>query len=309
MPVTKISAYLFLFCMLTGLPGVGFADYFMRVSLLGTGSPRVDPDRSGPAVLVEAGGSFLLFDAGRGVVLRLAQLDIPVAQINPVFLTHLHSDHIFALDDLWITGWIYQRPQPLSVYGPVGTGAFVMEMQQAFAYDVAVRNQHSGLDESSAQVVAVEIEPESGVAYSKNGVSVSAFLVDHGSVEPAFGYKIDFGNRSVVISGDTTYSENLIEHARGVDLLVHEVFAAHPDVLEKNARLREVERYHTNPAQLLRILHETQPRLTVLTHVILVGVKQAALVRHLQDGYPGEVHVGQDLMRLEVGSDVKILPY
>lgn len=278
----------------------------MFVSLLGTGSPRLEPDRSGPAVLVEAGGELLLFDAGRGVVQRLAQLDIPIAELNRVFLTHLHSDHISALDDLWLTGWIYQRSQPLSVYGPAGTKVFAQELSEAFAYDVALRNQYSGLDRNAARLVANEIKP--GVVYSGNGVRVTAFLVNHRPVDPAYGYRIDFGDRSVVISGDTTYSENLVDHARGVDLLIHEIFAAHPDLLEKNPRLQKVERYHTNPTQLLRVLHEARPKLAVLTHIILVGVRQDALIQRLQDEYTGKVHMGEDLMRLEVGSNVKVLP-
>ena len=304
MCMLKVSVHLLLFCLLTVFPGVGFTDYFMRVSLLGTGTPRMEPDKFGQAILVEAGGSFLLFDAGRGLVLRLAQLDIPITEINPVFLTHLHSDHIFALDDLWLTGWVYQRPKPLSVHGPTGTRAFVEGLQQAFAYDVALRNQHSGLDSKAAHLVATEIQP--GVVYSENGVMVTAFSVNHGPVDPAYGYRVDFGDRSVVISGDTTYSENLVEHAQGVDLLVHEIFAAHPDFLENNPRLRKVESYHTNPEQMLRVLHETKPKLAILTHAILVGTKEEVLIQYLQDEFPGKVHMGKDLMSLDVGSDVKI---
>ena len=279
----------------------------MLVSLLGTGSPRMEPDRSGPAVLVEAGGKFLLFDAGRGVVQRLAQLDMPITELNQVFLTHLHSDHISALDDLWLTGWIYQRSQPLAVYGPAGTKAFVQELQKVFAYDVTLRNQYSGLDRNAAKLVANEIKP--GVVYSENGVRVTAFLVNHRPVDQAYGYRIDFGDRSVVVSGDTTYSENLVDHARGVDLLIHEIFAARPDLLEKNPRLRKIERYHTSPAQMSRVLRETRPKLTVLTHIILAGVRQNVLIQRLQDEYTGEVHMGEDLMRLEVGSNVKVLRF
>ena len=102
--MSRISIYLLLFCILSVFPTAGFSD-FMLVSLLGTGSPRMEPDRSGPAVLVEAGGKFLLFDAGRGVVQRLAQLDMPITELNQVFLTHLHSDHISALDDL-VAYWV-----------------------------------------------------------------------------------------------------------------------------------------------------------------------------------------------------------
>ena len=307
MHTPKFCLHLLLIWILFILPDIGFTDHFMRVSLLGTGSPRMQPDKSGPAVLVEAGGSILMFDAGRGAVLRLTQLDIPITEINSIFLTHLHADHIFALDDLWLTGWIYQRPVPLSVYGPTGTEAFIQGLQQAFAYDVSIRNRYSGLDKGRAQPIVHEITP--GMVYSENGVRVTAFSVDHEPIHPAYGYRIDFGNRAIVISGDTTYSENLVKHSRGVDLLVHEIFAAHPDWIARNPRLQKIEQYHTNPAQLLRVLRETRPKLTVLTHMILVGIREDALVQDLQSEYFGRILLGEDLMRLNVGSEIEVLPF
>lgn len=299
----RVFACLLSCCVLLAVPLTAQAD-FMRVTLLGTGSPRVDTDRAGPAVLVEAGGKALLFDAGRSVVPRLAQLGMHVAKIDTVFLTHLHSDHLFALDDLWITGWVYQRPLPLTVYGPAGTSSFAEGLEQAFAYDIAVRNQYAGLDKDAIRLVTHEIEP--GVVYSKDRIRVTAFLVDHGVVTPAYGYRIDFGDRSVVISGDTTYSETLVAHARGTDLLIHDIFAARSDLLEKNPRLRRIERYHTNPEQMVRILNEARPRFAVTTHVILAGVDPDAVVRDLRERYAGEIHMGEDLMQFEIGNQVRI---
>lgn len=304
--MSRIFVCLLSFYALLAFPGAGLAE-FMRVSLLGTGSPRIDTERAGPSVLVEVGGKNLLFDVGRGLVQRLAQHEMPIAELNTVFLTHLHSDHIFALDDLWITGWVYQRPQPLTVYGPAGTADLAEGLGQAFAYDIAVRSQYSGLDKNGVRLVANEIGP--GVVYSQDRVKVTAFLVDHGAVTPAYGYRIDFGDRSVVISGDTTYSENLVAHAQGADVLIHEIFAANPELLEKNPRLQRIERYHTNLEQMSRILNEARPKLTVLTHVILAGMSRDAVMRRLRKIYAGEVHMGEDLMRFEIGSSVKVLPF
>lgn len=299
--IQLLIAYLLLIA-----PVAVFADY-MRVTLLGTGSPRPDVSRSGPAVLVEAGGKYLLFDAGRGVVDRLNQLDIPASEIHQVFLTHLHSDHISALDDLWMTGWIYQRQQPLAVYGPDGTESFTQQLQQAYAYDAELRHQYAGLDKNAAILTAYDIKP--GVIYAENGVKVTAFLVDHKPVDPAYGYRIDFGERSVVISGDTTYSDNLIAHAQDVDLLIHEIFAAKEKILEKNPRLQKIERYHTNPTQLSRVLDEITPRMTILTHVILIGIEESSVITQLKDGYTGEIRMGEDLIRLDVGSEIKVAPF
>ena len=96
----------------------------------------------------------------------------------------------------------------------------------------------------------------------------------------------------MVISGDTSYSETLVEHARGTDLLIHELFAARADLLEKNPRLRRIEHYHTNPEQMVRILNETRPRFAVTTHVILAGVGPDAVIRNLRERYAGEIHMG-----------------
>jgi len=302
----RTTKHLFITFTLLIFSTVTYADY-MRVSLLGTGSPRPDTKRMGPAVLVEAGGEYLLFDTGRGVIQRLKQLDIPIAELHNVFLTHLHSDHISALDDLWLTGWIYQRQQSLNVYGPVGTESFAQGLHQAYSYDATLRNQYSGLSEDSAKMIATEIEP--GVIYSRDGIKVTAFLVDHRPVDPAYGYRIDFGDRSIVISGDTTYSKNLIDHAQNTDLLVHEIFASKAEILEKNPRLQKIERYHTNPDQILEVLDQVSPRMAILTHVILVGIEENALIQELQDSYAGEVILGEDLMRIEIGSDIKVIRF
>ena len=280
---------------------------FIKVTLLGTGSPRPSVDRSGPAVLVEAGGKTLLFDAGRGVVQRLQQLDIGSSDIQQIFLTHLHSDHISAVDDVWLTGWIYQRPQALNIYGPKGTTSFIDHLTQAYAFDVRLRNKHAGLDAQSGLIYATDIKP--GVIYTENGVKVTAFLVNHKPVDPAYGFRIDFGERSVVISGDTSFSQSLIDHAKGADLLVHEIMAVKPKILERNPRLQKIERYHTDPEQLAQVLNSVKPRVAVTTHVILVGVSEQQVLEQIQSQYDGELHMGKDLMSIEVGSNVKVIPY
>lgn len=280
---------------------------FIKVTLLGTGSPRPSVDRNGPAVLVEVGGKHLLFDAGRGVVQRLQQLQIGSSDIQHVFLTHLHSDHISALDDIWLTGWIYQRPQPLNIYGPTGTKSFTEHMQQAYSFDVNLRNQYSGLDLIAGAISTIDIKP--GVIYSENGIKVTAFLVNHKPVDPAYGYRIDFGERSVVISGDTSYSQSLVDHSTDIDLLVHEIMSVKDEILEKNPRLQKIQRYHTNPDQLAKVLNTVKPRATVLTHVILVGTDEEQVIEQVKNVYDGELYMGEDLMSIEVGGSIKVVPY
>jgi ribonuclease Z len=280
---------------------------FIKVTLLGTGSPRPSEERNGPSVLVEVGGKYLLFDSGRGVVQRLQQLDIRISDIQQIFLTHLHSDHVSALDDIWLTGWVYQRPIPLNIYGPEGAKSFVDHLRQAYSYDVQLRNQYSGLDLNAGAVVTNDIKP--GVIYSENGIKVTAFLVDHRPVDPAYGYRIDFGERSVVISGDTTYSQSLVDHSAGTDLLVHEIMAVKSEILEKNPRLQKIQRYHTNPEQLLKVLNSVKPRTAVMTHVIIVGTSEDDVLKQINKDYKGDLYMGEDLMSFEVGSSIKVIPY
>ena len=280
---------------------------FIKVTLLGTGSPRPSVDLGGRGVFVEVSGKYLLFDSGRGVVQRLQQLDIRISDIQQIFLTHLHSDHISALDDVWLTGWIYQRPSPLNIYGPNGTKSFVDHLSQAYAYDVQLRNQYSGLSINAGAVVTNDIKP--GVIYSENGIKVTAFLVDHRPVNPAYGYRIDFGERSVVISGDTSYSQSLIDHSVGIDLLVHEIMSVDHNILEKNPRLQKIQRYHTNPEQLVKVLSSIKPRTAVMTHIIVVGMSEDEVLKQVNIAYEGEVHMGEDLMSIEVGSSIKVIPY
>ncbi len=293
-----------LFILIIGLYAVSCNADYMQVTLLGTGSPRPDVKRAGPAVLVEVGGLNLLFDAGRNVVTRLEQHGVQISAIQHVFLTHLHSDHISALDDIWLTGWIYQRQQALHVYGPKGVEPFVKNLPITYAYDTAIRHQYSGLEKISGELLATTVKQ--GVVFEQNGVKVTAFLVEHKPVEPAFGYRVDFGDRSVVISGDTTYSENLIKYSTGVDLLVHEIFSATEPILKRNPRLQKIERYHTNPAQLLRVLHATKPRATALTHVILVGTNGDVLLDEIKNDYAGDIYLAEDLMQFEIGSKINV---
>ncbi|QMU61107.1 MAG: MBL fold metallo-hydrolase [Gammaproteobacteria bacterium] len=296
-----------LFVLMLSLYAVACNADFIKVTLLGTGSPRPSVERSGPAILVEVGGKYLLFDSGRGVVQRLQQLDIRISDIQHIFITHLHSDHISALDDVWLTGWIYQRPLPLNIYGPNGTKSFVDHLGHSYSYDVQLRNQYSGLDINAGAVATNDIKP--GVIFSEDGVKVTAFLVDHRPVDPAFGYRIDFGKRSVVISGDTTYSQSLVDHSLKTDLLVHEIMAVKSEILENNPRLQKIQRYHTNPEQLIKVLDSTKPRAAVMTHVIIVGTPEEEVLKQVNDGYEGELYMGEDLMSIEVGSSIKVIPY
>ena len=280
----------------------------LRITLLGTGSgPPVRPARAGVGTLVEAGGERLLFDAGYGVLRRLVESGQPMDAVSNIFLTHLHSDHVVELPALLLLPWAAPsaRDVPLEVWGPEGTRAMMRGLTSAFAADIHLRRD---VDEQASRR-GIEVESHDireGVVYERNGVTVRAFLVDHGPVKPAFGYRVDHAGHSVVISGDTRPSENLVMAAKGVDVLLHEAIDA--DFLRQQEHPSEqlfqaIVSHHTTPAQAADIFSRTQPKLAVYTHspgtpALIDGARQA--------GYRGPLEIGQDLMVIEVGDSVRI---
>ena len=205
-----------------------------RVTLLGSGIPVPSPDRFGPSTLVEAGGHKMLFDAGRGATVRLFQLHVRIGAIEPLFLTHFHSDHTVGITAVWLTGWLGgpfgRRKSPFRVIGPIGAKELMQNLERAYAADVRIRIVDEKYPPEGAQILVEEFVSD-GVVYDKDGVRVSAFEVDHGdAIKPAYGYRIEFRGRSAVISGDTRYNENVVRYATGADLLIHEVGAVQPTV-------------------------------------------------------------------------------
>jgi len=220
MGISDVSSWRarFLLLILSAALTVCASGQNLKVTLLGTGTPEPRMDRFGPSILVEAGEKKLLFDCGRGAAQRIEQIRIPFNQIDALFLTHLHSDHVVGIPDLWLTGWARGRKVPLEVWGPAGTKEMVTHLKDAFQFDIQIRQQDDKLPALGVDIRVKDIEQ--GVVYDSGGIKVTAFTVDHGPVKPAFGYRIDFAGHSVVLSGDTRYSENLIRFSQGTDVLV-----------------------------------------------------------------------------------------
>jgi ribonuclease Z len=287
------------------------SDNIFRVTLLGTGAPPPRLDRFGPSTLVELGAQKFIFDAGRGAMQRLHQLGIPFSAITGMFLTHHHSDHLVGFPDLWLTGWIGrpwgQRSDPLSVWGPEGTVQMMEHLPLAFHVDIRVRSRSYPQD--GVKLVAHEITE--GVVFDREGVKVSAFEVDHGGEElPAFGYRIDYQGHAAVLSGDTTFNKNLIRHAQGVDLLVHEVTAVAGSAAEDPRQLKRIGANHTTPEQAGEVFARTKPRLAVYNHLLLFGSATADdLIPATRRQYDGPLMVGEDLLQVDIGPEIQTKPF
>jgi ribonuclease Z len=281
----------------------------LKVTLLGTGSPLPGMDRFGPSILVSAGGGNLLFDCGRGSTQRLKQLNVPFAQVTALFLTHLHSDHTVGIPDFWLTGWIRGRKAPLRVWGPTGTKQMMAHLEEAYSFDIHVRRD---VDEKIAPdgVVVTAKDIEQGVVYESGGVKVTAFTVDHGPVKPALGYRVDYAGHSVVLSGDTRFSENLIRFAQGTDVLIHEVID--PTVFGTGESFLTPERkaividHHTTPEQAGTVFKRVRPKLAVYSHIVPPNANAATLMPQTRKTYDGPVEVGEDLMSIEIGERVAV---
>jgi len=288
------------------VPAVAHAQN-ITVSLLGTGCPPAVMNRFGPSILVEAGGQKLLFDAGRGALQRLNQLKVKWQDVNGVFLTHLHSDHVVGFPDLWLTGWLTPgRTVPLRVWGPRGTTRMMSLLEQAFEFDIRIRLYDDRPSPDGIVLLAQDIVE--GVVYDTGGVKVTAFLVDHAPITPAFGYRIDHAGRSVVLSGDTRVSENLVKHAQGVDLLVHEVAA--PATFQRAGtapeRAKSVVAHHVTPEQAGEVFTRTKPRLAVYSHIVLPTATEHDLIPPTRTTYSGPLELGEDLMVIEVGERIDV---
>jgi ribonuclease Z len=179
-------------------------------------------------------------------------------------------------------------------------------LEQAYQADITVRIANDGAAPDGVKIVAHDIAE--GVVYDHGGVRVTAFEVDHAAVKPAFGYRIEYAGRSVVLSGDTRLSENLIRNAQGVDLLVHEVFA--PSTLERAGvppdRAKKIIASHLTPEEAGQVFTRTRPRLAVYSHVCLPTAAAQDVLAPTRTTYSGPLELGEDLMVIDVGEKLAV---
>jgi ribonuclease Z len=266
----------------------------MRVTLLGTGTPFPNAERFGSAILVEAASKKLLFDCGRGVVIRLTQAGVNPTDLDGLFLTHLHSDHVVGIPDLWLSGWFLGRSKPLPIGGPPGTRSMAEHLVQAFGFDIRIRQATPDpLPAKGVEIDAKEIEQ--GEIYNDGLTRVSAFLVDHGTVKPAFGYRIDSVGHSVVISGDTKFCQNLVDFAKGTDCLIHAAWS-----VDSENPAPPSKRSIASAEDAGRVFAIVKPKLGVVYHY----KDQEGLENAVRKEYRGPFVTARDLMVVNVGKTV-----
>ena len=296
---------LFLFLFLIILSSNIYAD-IIKVTILGSGTPRVNIDRFSQSILIEHKNDKFLFDAGRGALLRLNQSRILPNEIENIFFTHLHSDHILGFSDILMTGWVYHRQKPLNIFGPPGTINFVDSTIKSFEEDIKVRS----LPPESLNVENLKSNIEiiyDDFTYNKNGLTIETFAVKHEPFTYAFGFKIFNSKYCMVISGDTTYSEQVIEKTKNCDLLIHEIAHASEHTLEKYPKAKGVISYHTDASQVSKIINTVKPRLTILNHVLsLDGSSDEQILNQINKNTEHKVLIAKDLMTIDLKDEIYI---
>ncbi|MBI5284474.1 MAG: MBL fold metallo-hydrolase [Chloroflexi bacterium] len=295
----------------------------MDLILLGTGSPLPSGNRCGAGNLITSGDSTILIDCGWGAARRLIASGVPLAKINTIFFTHMHSDHITDLPDLIMMRWtVGGATQPLTIYGPEGTREAVEGFRAGLNPDVRYRFAHHGdkLSRDAIEVIVHETPATAAVSHvtTIGEISIGAFEVDHRPVVPALGFRVEARGKSVVFSGDTKRCDSLVQASKGADMLVSE--ALHLGMMEDRMKLargagnerialllEEACNYHAPTLDVAEMARDAGVPRLVLSHLLPPIPDDGPIVDNFVAGmseiFPGSILVAKDLQRLSVGDD------
>jgi len=290
-----------LLAILCWLPASGYSE--TEVVMLGTGTPQPDAHRAGAGTAIIYNNEAYLFDAGSGVLRRAIEAwekyDLEALyplNIKHLFFTHLHNDHTIDYVEFAGTYW-WRRKEPLNVWGPKGIKQTTFGMYSHMAKDIEIRSAgyQPVINGDGYQANVTTIEP--GVLLDDGKIKIEAFDVPHGEIKPAYGFRITTPDKTIVISGDTGYSEKMKDVAKGADILIHETISS----VGLNEQTPFWQQYHssshTPTDDLARIATEAKPKLLVLYHVLLMGQKEQAVLKEVTSQYSGKVVFADDLDR------------
>lgn len=251
----------------------------LKVVVCGSRSPLPSPGRAESCVLVEAGDDIYIFDLGNGSVNNLTQYQVPWPNVKAVLITHMHSDHMADLPDAHLQSWIQGRTSPLKVYGPEGINLVTKGFELAYSADYQYRNEHHGddmLPMSIAGFNAIQIINNQLIPNDTPGLEILPFVVDHYPVNSAFGFKISYKDRTVVISGDTIHDGSVQKYSQDVDLLVHSAISI--DIVERmrgiapipqmDKILFDIQDYHTSIEEAGEIARDANVEHLLIYHSI-----------------------------------------
>ncbi len=277
-----------------------------QLAILGSGTPNPDPNRNGSSYAVISNGTAYLIDFGPGVVRNASALSpswggkleaMEIQNLNYAFLTHIHSDHSAGLSDLILSPWVLGREETLKLFGPKGLQDMVDLITQAYSQDINYRingSQPANLKGYKTEVTEIS----EGKIYEDENVVVEAFKINHGGLENSFGFVFTTEDKKIVFSGDTAYSEKLIEKARNADILVHEVYSE--EGFQKKTKDWQIyhKAHHTSSVDVGRIAKKSQPKKLVLSHILFWGSDEQSLIKDVKKNFDGEIVIAKDLMIL-----------
>ena len=292
----------------------------LSVAVCGSRAPLPSPNRAETCLLVQAGTSKFIIDSGRGSADNLQRWRVDYSDLEAVILSHLHSDHISDLHEVQFQSWLGGRKTPLSVIGPVGTASTAQGFEQAFKLDSIYRSEHHGaiLPIEAYGYDVVEFDGDSALIFQNEDTSITAFKVDHFPVDPSYAFKIQYKDRSMVLSGDTISLEVMTEYSKGVDVLFHDALAL-PLIQEMERISKElgndivskvlfdIQDYHANTIEVADIAKKAEVDLLVFYHLIPAPVNYISEQMFLRgvDEIFSNYHVSEDgtLVSLPAGSD------
>ena len=278
-----------------------------KLLILGSGTPNPDPERSGSAYAIVTNGQSYLVDFGPGVIRRASAFSpswggefesMEIQNLNYAFLTHLHSDHSAGLADLILSPWVLERKEPLNLFGPRGLKKMADKITDAYQIDIDYRingSQPSNLEGYKTKVTEIA----EGIIYEDKYIAVEAFENNHGDFKNSFGFVFTTKDKKIVISGDTAYSQKVIEKSKEADILVHEVYSE-KGFKEKTKDWQIYHKaHHTSAPDVGKIASMSKPKKLVLSHILFWGNSKQSIVEEVKSNFDGEVIIAEDLMVID----------